>query len=134
MNWTLPGRREAARLETLTPAIARAFYGAAPARTARGYAVLLDDRLIVVVGVLRDAHRWVLFSDAKPEARGEGNFAARRLVLIGLKRLQGLLVSLRAPVHAAPEQGIPGACSLLERMGFVHITQGVYQWQAAQQR
>lgn len=129
MTWTFQGPRKSCTFEPLTPELARAFYGSQPARTIRGYAAVAEGKPIVLVGVIRDKHRWVLFSDSAPEARGASTFTARRLVLQGIKRLQGLLESLNAPVHAAPADEIEGACALLERLGFSHITQGVYQWQ-----
>lgn len=130
MTWTFKGKREDCRFENLTPELAQRFYGSRPTRTMRGYAAVVDGEPIVVVGVMRDEHRWVLFSDSKPEVRGQANFTARRLVLQGVRRLEGMLKDMKAPIHAAPQEGIEGACALLERMGFVHVTQGVYQWQA----
>ena len=126
--WTFRGRRESCRFEALTPELAKAFYGETPARTMRGYAAVSEGEPIVVVGVMRDEHRWVLFSDSKPQARGEPTFTARRLVLQGILKLQAILDDLHAPVHAVPAPEATGACALLERLGFVHITQGVYQW------
>ena len=129
-QWTFSGKRTECQFQALTPELAKAFYGKPPARTIRGYAAVVDGEPIVLVGVMRDDHRWVLFSDSKPSARGQATFTARRLVLAGMKRLQGIMQELNAPVHAAPQEDAEGACALLERMGFVHITQGVYQWQA----
>lgn len=115
----------------LTPELARTFYGAQPARTHRGYALLRDGRPIVVWGLIREPYRWVLFSDAHPEARA-GSFEARRLVVLGARKLVGMLQSVRGPVHALADQSYEGACELLERLGFVHVQQGIYQWQAPQ--
>ena len=115
----------------LTPAIARAFYGTTPARTARGYAYLRDGEPLVIWGLLRDPYRWVLFSDWKPEAR-EKTFSDRRLIVQALKHLRTMLAGVRGPVQVVPDDRIEGACALIERIGFVHAQQGIYQWQAPQ--
>lgn len=115
----------------LTPELARTFYGAQPARTHRGYALLRDGRPIVVWGLIREPYRWVLFSDASPEARA-GSFGARRLVVLGARKLLAMLESVRGPVHALADERYEGACELLTHLGFVPLQQGVYQWPAPQ--
>lgn len=116
---------------TLTPAIAQRFYGARTARSMRGWAYLRDGEPLVIWGLMRDPYRWVLFSEWTPEARGR-TFTDRRLILKALEHLKEALARVRGPIHAAPDSAVAGACELLERAGFVHINQGIYQWQAPQ--
>lgn len=115
----------------LTPELAQRFYGSAPARTARGCAYLRDGEPLVIWGLLRDPYRWVMFSDWKPEARMR-TFTDRRLIVLAIAHLRTMLASVRGPVQAMPDAKIEGACALLERIGFVHAQQGIYQWQAPQ--
>lgn len=126
-NWTFPPQSQ---VVLMTGELANRFYGHCPARSMRGYAVCAGDAPIVLVGVLRDDHRWVLFSDAVPSARGAGNFRARRLALDIARRLASMFEVLRAPVHVMPDPAFAGSNLYLERMGFVPIGQGVLQWRA----
>ena len=113
----------------LTPAIAQSFYGARPARSARGWAYLREGKPLVIWGLMREPYRWVLFSDWSPEARSR-TFTDRRLILKATEHLREALAAVKGPIHAAPDTAIDGACKLLERIGFVPINQGIYQWQA----
>lgn len=116
------------RFEPLTAELALRFYGKTPARSMRGFAYVAGGEPLLLMGVMREAYRWVLFSDTAPGARGAGNFAARRAALAGAKLLLGIIASLQAPVHAVPEGD--GSCEMLERLGFQPIGQGVYAWAA----
>ena len=132
--WTIPAgvRPEDCTFEPLMPSIARRFYGSPPARTMRGYAVMAGGEPIAIVGLLRDPYRWVLFSEASEAARGDGAFSARRLVVLGVRKLQEMLDGVAGPVQAMADDRYEGAQALLERLGFERMTQGVYQWRKPQ--
>ena len=111
----------------LTPAIVRAFYGEAPARTMRGYAYLKDGEPVVLWGLVREAYRWVLFLDANDGVR-RYNQEWRRLLALAIRRLRPILAELRAPVHALADPDIDGSCELLEHIGFEPMKGRMYQW------
>lgn len=128
-HWTLP-EDQPAELVPMTNALVDRFYGQVIAPTMRGFAVCVAGEPMVLLGVRQEPYRWVLFSDAKEEARGEGNFHTRRMVVRGLHALMGLIDRLHAPVDAVTDSGFQGAEEILLRLGFVPLAQGVYRWQA----
>lgn len=115
-------------LQPLDEDILRRFYGERPKRTTLGYAVIQGDYPVVIFGVYRQPERWVLFSDATAEARRPQTFGMKKMVAQGVKKMRHLLGRLSAPIHAIAETQYPGACELLEHMGFVHAEKGIYVW------
>lgn len=128
-RWTLPAGSE---LVPMNRDIIERFYGHPQATSLRGYAACVAGEPLVLIGLRQEAYRWVLFSNAKEEARGAGNFATRRIVLQCVAKLATMFGRIRAPIDAVPEPGIEGAEEFLFRLGFVPFVQGVYRWQAPQ--
>ena len=112
---------------TITPEIARAFYGTQAPCTIRGYAYLKGGEPIVLWGFIRESYRWVLFLEAKDGARSYDH-EWRRILALGIRKLRPLLDELRAPVHALADPDIDGSCELLEHIGFEPFNQRIYQW------
>lgn len=118
-------------IKPMTPELVSRFYGKPLPRTARGFAYLEGDEVKGLFGLYYDqsGERWIAFCEVRPEIRA-------RLHEMGVKRAvvraQGMLRELieRTPgrVQAAAGQNIDRAGAFLERMGFEHLTDEVYQW------
>lgn len=76
---------------------------------------------MVVIGlVFRRDGAW-LFSDYQPEAL---NFRHSMAVLRAIKKAMTLVKKSKRPVYSVRQEGT----DLLERLGFVQISEDVYKW------
>src|SRR5690606_27629585 len=101
------------------------FYGKPPMRSQRAYVALKGDRVIGVAGIYTDTERNVMFSDLTDELRKD-----KRAIVRGIRAVMRLAEKRDIPTCAYADPQIEGSGKLLEHMGFVHIKDGVYQWQA----
>lgn len=113
----------------LTEEIIREFYGVAPPRTVKGYALMENGKPLVVMGIRWDPGYWALFSDSKPESRGRKGLSPKRQVLRGAAKMIELLRETKGPVLALADDCIQGSDAFLKRLGFKQVEGRVYQWQ-----
>lgn len=116
---------------TLTPELLRRFYGSPTKRTIRGFAFIENDEVKGVFGLFYDqpGERWGAFCEVRPEIRARlHERGMRRAVLEASKHLRGLIARTPGRVQAAAALNIPSASGFLERIGFEHVQDEVYQW------
>lgn len=112
------------RILPATPALLERTRVGRPARTMRCLVALDDaDQVLAVAGMYADGHRLVLFADLSDTLRQN-----KRALVRGWRALMGIAVKKNAPVHAVADPAIPGSRTLLEHMGFQHLTGDLYQW------
>ena len=86
-----------------------------------------DGRPLAIFGLERYQDGWLAFLNRDADA--PTGLRARRLIVMGLRQITGLMRTAKAPIYADADQRFEGACELLERMGFHRQTDGRFKWQ-----
>lgn len=100
-----------------------AYYGGRNRQTMRAIVVKLDDSPAGVIGLAKARDRLLMFSEYKPE-------------LAPYLKSMGALRAIKEAMRWASESKLPvfAVCQdserLLERLGFVHVQDGVYRWRS----
>ena len=118
-------RREASEAVPLDQRLFREFYGKPPPSLIRGYAGLIDGRVVGVGGVVFMGDYWLAFCDLKDEARGN----LRVICKTAVKVRAMIATRCRLPVIAFQDSSEPTAPGFLKHMGFVQDEEGVWRWQ-----
>ena len=100
-----------------------AMQGEPSRQTLRGYAALLDDEVVGLIGIARHKEFGLFFSEHK-----EALVPYLRSVLIwrAIKDAMQLVYSYRGPVLSVAEHA--EGCRLLCRLGFTHLHGAWYGW------
>lgn len=102
-----------------------AFYGAAPSRTCRTWAVVDGVRVVGVCGYLQEGAGYRVFADITPELRRRP-----RVIMQAARRVLTELRGRKATVTAICDETIPAAARFLSHFGFKRQLSGVFQWLA----
>lgn len=100
-----------------------AFYGAAPSRTCRTWAVVDGVRVVGICGYLQDGAGYRIFADITPELQRHP-----RIILQAARKVLIELSGRKAPVTAICDKTIPTAARFLSHFGFKRQLSGVFQW------
>lgn len=109
----------------VTPEMYEEFVGEPAKVTLRAVAAVKEGRIIGMAGVYVDRkfNRLAMFSHLTDEIRKD-----RRTIARGIRILMGIAARMRLDVHAVADETVPGSEKLLQHMGFVKNTVGVYVW------
>jgi hypothetical protein len=102
------------------------FYGKAPERTQKSYAIVDDGEIVSIVGVYRENGMAVLFSDSLPEVEEVKKKYAKAAVK-SVKMLTPYMKDINEVVSVADEKKSRSQ-AFLEHFGFKNIN-GKYIWQ-----
>lgn len=100
------------------------FYGQPPTRTQKSLAVIEDGEVVSIVGVYRDNGHAVLFSDSRPQVKGNMKKYARVAVKC-VKLLTPYMDGKR--VIAVADTSIPKSEAFLAHFGFIEQEDGIWQ-------
>lgn len=98
-----------------------AYYGERPRPTMRAIVIHLNEVPVAIIGLYFDAGRMMAFSEYKPELEP---YLKSMTILRAIKAAQQLFAQSKRPIYAVREE----CTSILERVGFRHLDDGVYQW------
>jgi len=97
-----------------------AFYGRPWPTTLRAVVLVLDEKIVGVIGLSREGDHLKLFSDAAPELEPHIKSIT---VMRGLKKVMQWVEASQMPVLAVADNP-----PLLEKLGFELLEGNVYQW------
>jgi hypothetical protein len=100
-----------------------AYYGGRNRQTLRAIVVKLDDVPMGVIALVRERDRYLMISESKPELEPHLKSMA---ALRAIKAAMAWVRETKVPVFAVCQDSE----RLLERLGFVHVQDGVYQWRS----
>lgn len=116
---------------SFVPLTAEAFAavaGAAPTRSLRGFAAIVDERPVMVVGIYPDDDRHVLVSHFSDRLRAEaGSVFGRRTIALCARQTEELLDSVPGAVDSLADPDFAGSGMLLKKIGFALVKEDVYR-------
>ena len=99
--------------------------GPIPRRTVRAILAVQDgEKIVGTAGVYAESSRAVMYAELSPEV-----LADKRNIVRGIRMLKSICSRQRIPVYSLADPEIQGSSTLLEHIGFKHLTGDVYQWQ-----
>lgn len=103
----------------------RQFYEGRPHPTLKALVVCDGQRLLGIVGLAREGVRSKFFSEIREDLRPS---LKKVICLRTILRARELVRASKLPVFAIAQADEPDAHRLLQRLGFVHLQDEVYQW------
>jgi hypothetical protein len=97
------------------------YYGERPQQTLKALTILLDDEPVAIIGLALEGDRFQAFSEFKPELEPH---LKTMPVLRAIKTAQKMIAAAPLPVVAISK----GDPTLLKRLGFHEVREGVYLW------
>jgi hypothetical protein len=95
------------------------FYGKVPRETLRVVAILLDERVVALIGLARTPSSMQLFSEYKPEL---SPYLSRVTVWRAVKRALRMVAECPCPVYV-----VSSDAPLMGRLGFQEVAQGIWR-------
>ena len=101
-------------IEPATMEYAKEFYGDQYTKSFKGYAALLDGKVVGIGGISFEGKARALFSDMKKEMR-----PFKRDIVKGVRILGEMVKNARYPIFAVADNKEPASEKLLTKLGFV---------------
>jgi hypothetical protein len=108
-------RKSRITFKPATMAHAREFYGDQYTKSFKGYAALLDGKVVGIAGISFEDETMVLFSDMKKEMRPFKRDIVRAIWVLG-----DMVENARYPIVAVVDKKEPAAEKILTKLGFTH--------------
>jgi len=108
-------RKSNIKIEPATMAYAREFYGDQYTKSFKGYAALLNDKVVGIAGLSFEDKQMMLFSDMKEELRPYKKDIVRSIHIIG-----DMVEKTNYPIMAIASNTEKASERLLTYLGFAH--------------
>lgn len=113
----------------LTPDILYQFFGDEPPKTARGFAIMDEDKPLIAFGLTRVNNSMVLISEVMPNVRENWHtFAKKKMLVQAIITIRKMIATSKIPVYTVADEKYEGAALLIRHIGFEPLKEGVYVW------
>ena len=108
----------------LTAELLEAYMGRQP-RTIQGFALMRDDQVVGVIGLVRASGSYLFFSRVNDDV-WDYSITAKRLIIQGMSKMRAMM-SDKKRIFAFADDEREGSCLLLEHFGFRRHEDGSYR-------